>query len=383
MRAQVTDRDAIASLSPLSVIGYLRANGWSRYSDSPGKFSVWVSSDSSAGEIVIPYKRDASDFIALLARALSELEQFEGRSQLDIVRDLLNSGFDVVRLAAKSPSTSDGSIRVDEGLLLFQQAREMLMSAACATVTPRPVFHARKPQLANEYIETARLGQTEHGSFVLTMLSPVSPQFNAHSDTDLFPGDPFERQVVRTLIGAVGLTVEAAEVASTTGTFTPFQDAVSGGVSANLCEALVGLFSVGEPVRMELSVAWALNRPQPPAALSRVALTRDFLPAISEAARMFRARDVLEAYTVQGPVVKLERAENEPEGRVTIYAPIEDVLRKVVVTLSSEDYEKAMAAHREYLQVRVVGDVKREGRSYRVHSHVSFSLVQDDSESLF
>lgn len=223
MKALITDKDAIAALSPLSVIGYLRAKGWQRYSETAGKFSVWINEQKPDAELVIPYKR-ASDYVSLLSGVLRELEIAEERSQLSIIRDLLNSGFDVVRVAAKSPDAAGGSIRIDEGLTLFEEAREILLAAACAAVKPRSVFHARKPQQANEYMETARLGQMEHGSYVLTMLSPVAPQMNAYSDTNLFPEDPFERRVTRTLSRSIGLAVDAAAEASVSGRFEPFQE---------------------------------------------------------------------------------------------------------------------------------------------------------------
>lgn len=377
MRALVTDQEAISSLSPLSVIGYLRARGWTRYSETSGKFSVWINDQCPDAELVIPYKR-ASDFVALLSGVLRELEVAEGRSQLDIIKDLLNSGFDVVRMAARSPDAAGGSIRIEEGLTLFAQAREMLMSAACATVRPRSVFHARKPQQANEYMENARLGQTEHGSYVLTLLSPVAPQLNAYGETDLFPEEPFERQVVRTLARSVNLTVDAAAEASASGSFEPFLAAVAGGVSANLCEAVSRLFQVGAPTSISVSVAWAQNRPMPTDTPSRIVINKDYVPTIAEAARLFRATDTLEDRLVQGPVVKLERDDGEPIGRVTIFAPVEDALRKVVVPLSSQDYDKATTAHREYRPVKVRGDIKRSGRSYLVIEPSGFDFAEDD-----
>ena len=117
---------------------------------------------------------------------MRELETVEDRSQLDILRDLYNSGFDVVRLAALSPNSEDGTVRIEDGVQLFERARDILLAAACATVRPQPVFHSRKPQQATEYMRKARLGQTEHGSYVLTLLSPVAPQLSVHSESDLF-----------------------------------------------------------------------------------------------------------------------------------------------------------------------------------------------------
>jgi hypothetical protein len=94
------------------------------------------------------------------------------------------------------------------------------------------------------------------------LLSPVAPQLTVHSDSDLFPEEPFERVVVQTLARSVGLTMAAAEksATSTNPDFEPFQQAVAGGVSANLCEGIAGFFATVEPTAIELSVAWALKQ---------------------------------------------------------------------------------------------------------------------------
>lgn len=383
MKATIRDADAIGALRPLNVVGYLRAHGWRKFSEFAGKFSVWVHPSHPEAEIVVPLNRAAADFVLRLADNLRELEAVEGRSQFDILRDLLNSGFDVVRLGAKSPGTNDGTVKIDDGVRLFEQAREILLSAACATVRPRAVFHARKPQQANDYMNAARLGQTEHGSFVLTILSPVAPQLNAYSETELFPEEPFERRVINTLAQSVNLAVSAAEQSATAiePNFKPFQDAVNGGVSANLCEAIAGFFKIGDPVSITLSVAWAQNRPSPNVVPSRTMITSDVIPTIEEAARIFRARDTLEEYLVQGPVIKLERPEGQLKGRATIFARVEDAMRKVAVELQETDYALAVQAHREYRSVKVIGDIVREGRSYRIDTPISFAFASDDDEA--
>jgi hypothetical protein len=373
MKATIKDVAAIAALKPLNIIGYLRAHGWEKFSEQQGRFSVWSHPDYREAEIVVPLKREASDFITRLADILSELELAEQRSQLDILQELINSGFDVVRLAAQASGTNDGTIRLDDGVSLVSHARDMLLSSACATVQPRPVFHARKPNQATDYMAKARLGQTEHGSYVLTILSPVAPQLNPSSETGLFPEDPFERRVITTLTRSVNLAVEAASQPD----FAPFQNAVSHGVSANLCEAISGFFKIGDPASIALSVAWSQNRPTPANAATRVIISSDVIPTIEEAARMFRARDTLEDYLVEGTIIKLERA-GQSVGKVTIFGRVEDEMRRLVVELSPSEYDEAARAHTEFRPVRVSGNLLREGRSFRLENPRGFTVLNED-----
>ncbi|MEY9632337.1 hypothetical protein ABIF66_000566 [Bradyrhizobium japonicum] len=383
MKASIKDEQAIGAIRPLNAIGYLRARGWERYGDDADRpFSVWHKSSHPHAEILIPVDRSVSDYVLLLREALGELEAVENRSQLEILRDLYNSGFDVVRLAAQSHRTADGTVDIDEGVMLFERARDTLYAAACATVKPQAVFHSRRPQIATEYMRKARLGQTEQGSYVLTLLSPVAPQLTFHSDTELFPEEPFERRVIETLAQSVRLAVGAAAKASTATSpdFRPFQEAVAGGVSANLCEGIAGLFSASEPTSVELRISWALNRPTPNEVPSHVRISSDLIPTLQEAARLFRAYDRLENYEIKGPVIRLQREETAAFGMVTVLATVEGKMRKVNIALSDADYQKAVLAHHQHRYIRVVGTVARDARTYRLESPVNFDIAADDDD---
>jgi hypothetical protein len=213
-------------------------------------------------------------------------------------------------------------------------------------------------------------------------LSPVAPQLTLHSETDLFPEEPFERRVVQTLGKSVRLAVGAAEISATGNTtdFRPFQTAVAGGVSANLCEGIAGLFAATDPTSVELSISWALNRPIPNDVPSRVRISSDVIPTLQEAARIFRAYDKLENYEIKGPVIKLQREQSASFGMVTVLASVEGRTRKVTMALSDPDYQTAVMAHHEHRYVQVVGTVAREARTYRLENPGNFGLASDDDD---
>lgn len=383
MRASIKDQLAIGAIRHLNAIGYLRAHGWERFGEASGRpFTVWHNAAHPKAEIIIPADRSAADYTLLFREALRELEAVENRSQLEILRDLYNSGFDIVRLASQSTRTADGTVDIEEGVLLFERARDTLYAAACSTVKPQAVFHSRRPQAANDYMRKARLGQTEQGSYVLTLLSPVAPQLTPHGDTDLFPEEPFERRVVQTLARSVRLAVGAAESSVTGADFSPFQEAVAGGVSANLCEGIAGLFAAADPASVELSISWALNRPTPNEVHSRILISSDVVPTLQEAARLFRVFDRIENYEIKGPVIKLQRNQTASFGMVTVLAPVEGRSRKITLALPDRDYQTAVVAHHQHLYVRVVGTLAREGKSYRLENPVNFGLSPDDEDDL-
>jgi len=107
-----------------------------------------------------------------------------------------------------------------------------------------------------------RLGQTEHGSFVVTMMTPVPPmlQYPLLDRTWVdFEEEPYERQVTRRLVGALEASRDAAEKVHSGDDATAFENAVSAGVSANLCNAVSKLLYGSSG--LEISVSWAKTRP--------------------------------------------------------------------------------------------------------------------------
>ena len=175
------------------------------------------------------------------------------RSQIQIFQDLLVTGADVIRLRLADAELADASVPLDEGATFIQKAKDMVLAAACAAVNPRIYYPSRKPAQAMDYIRRARLGQTEPGSFIITIISPVPPSL-AGPNGQLFElAEPYERRVTQMLAGALNSVRQAAEDAATTGKVDSFVRAVPSGVSANLCDAVAGMGSFTEGGRRSTS----------------------------------------------------------------------------------------------------------------------------------
>src|SRR5262245_20334503 len=100
MNARITDPIVLSALRPPEVISYLRSSGWHKAGEQPGQWSRWLRGDQDGDEfeIAVPLNHQFRDFAVRMADVLGVLELFEGRSQLAILRDLLVTGADVIRL---------------------------------------------------------------------------------------------------------------------------------------------------------------------------------------------------------------------------------------------------------------------------------------------
>ena len=98
------------------------------------------------------------------SEVLRTLEHVEQRSQLEILRDLRTSSSDLIRIRASASQTTTGSIPLDLGVRFVEEAREMMLAAACSAIEPRPYYATRKPVQANEYLSRVRMDKPSVGA---------------------------------------------------------------------------------------------------------------------------------------------------------------------------------------------------------------------------
>lgn len=376
MNVTIRDSNVLNSLRPADMLTYLRASGWQRESEIGDKAELWVKSDEGRLEtdLLVPLRRQARDFALRASELLKTLEHVEGRSQQEIVEDIEATSTDTVRIRAISSDAGSGTISLDAGVVLIEQAREIVLAAACATVRPKPYWARRKPAEASEYIKKVRLGQTERGSYVVALQSPVPPVLRASSEPEL----PFERQVTETLSKSLSAVHAAARQAAATGDLEPFRVSVNAGVSANLCDAIVRLFNATPSAEFNVSISWSKSRPSTLGPVYQTTLSSDFIPVIAEASRLFKEIAPEDDFELLGFVERLDRATGMDSGHVAVNTVIEERMRRVGIELRGSDYRTAVTAHAESQPISCTGDLVKMGRSYELHNPRDFQLVNVD-----
>lgn len=171
MRVRISDKQALLSISPTQLMAYLRSKGARQVDEFSGKAAVWSYGDE---ELLVPLATRFADYAARIADILAVLEQKEERSQLQILHDLQYSDFDIIRVKISSEDSKNGSFNLVRSIDFIAKMRELLLAAACAAATYKQHYTGRKPDKAIRFINNVRFGQTEQGSFILQLLSPVT-----------------------------------------------------------------------------------------------------------------------------------------------------------------------------------------------------------------
>jgi hypothetical protein len=384
IRARVTDAEALAARTPAELSMYLRSLGW-RLAERNGTLASWIRSAGDDGEFEVlqPLDPASRDYAARVGDVVATLAVAEDRSELDILRAITEVSDDVHTVRIFPADEPPGLIALEDGVTAYESLRSLVVAGAYPVFAAqhRVVQPARKPQELTDFLRTVRIGPAVEGSYTLSVHTPVPPRLAQHQPL-LFEGEdgrwaedyPVARQVSLRMYAAVRAAHGAAETAllSSDG-LDPFTHAVPEGLSANLCEALVGLGgSVGHPFEVSLSLAAVRGEATE---LAPVRFRRDHLPVLKEAAVELRARTPEEDVVVTGEVVRLHR-EAGGAGEITLVGRVDDQepLRRIWLELPTDDYATAMRAHQEMREVSVAGNLVRRGTRYFLAQPAGFRI---------
>lgn len=134
-------------------------------------------------------------------------------------------------------------------------------------------------------LQRARFGQTELGSFVLTIECDVPPRLQPPlfaDDGD--PDAPLERRTSIRLAQALEGTEAASRESAASGHIDPFRSRARVGVNANLCEAMAEMIECTAAEAIRASFSFALRRPLATRVPRSVVFTSDLSPLLREAA---------------------------------------------------------------------------------------------------
>ena len=148
---------------------------------------------------------------------------------------------------------------------------------------------------------------------------------------------------------------------------------MTNGVSANLCEAVAGLATVGGE-GFEISCHWAPSRRLPEVMPSHLFVSKDIVPYVQAAARAFRANTPIEDAEVRGFVERASRRTGASSGKVTIVGDVDGQPRRIEATLSGNTYRLAVQAHKEEQSIVCYGTVERKGLRYLLTSPHAFQI---------
>ena len=170
MNANISDRNVLLAVSPMALSAYARTAGWAKV-ETYGEHSD-VYAGQSLPEIIIPRTHQLGDYASVVARLIGIFARVAEVGEATLYNDLITADRDVIRARAVDVA-GDGTVDLSSGVKMVRAARDLVLAIACSLSGWRPFYRIGANREANEFLRRMRLGQTEQGSFVVTLLTPT------------------------------------------------------------------------------------------------------------------------------------------------------------------------------------------------------------------
>ena len=354
---------------------YLIANDWHPTTEFKGRAKLWESERYQEHDILQPTNHMASDFTRRVRDLVEVLAETQDKKIDQIVQELNEISEDIIRVRVIHSDVAHGKIAFNDGINLFVKTKELITSAARSLIKPQKGHYGGQvPEVVSNYFDELKLSQTEVGSYVLKVSSPIYMKGGEELDSC---EEPFGRSVSNRIIHSIIKLEKAIDSFKETNNHKYFDEIVSYGVGAALCSALVGLSGKNKNRTIEISI-----QPSPFAGDENLQARSVTVPAsdisiIEHAKNYYLENYTLPNYQLEGQVTELSRKPNDSFGEVTIaetLAGSRKKTRNVEIILNSDMYEEAIKAHTSLETVTITGTLIVLGRKMRLTEVKGFDV---------
>lgn len=353
---------------------YLQSKQWYEDGKIRSVATIWHHRDNEDAEVLVPWP-SAKDYLPRMMQALSTVSAYEGRKIADVVKDVVRQLSNVITVRVIHDDTSDGTIPINDGVLLIAKAKELLSAAAQSVFSKRKQFTGPAPKEAKHYLDTLKLGQTEVGSYVVNVIAPNQPVINIDGFT--VEAVSLAQAITLNLVTSLDALTNASIAYELVGSFEVFDQAVLAGASSNMCDALLGFSGEKHQRNFEITVT-GTSGPLFESESRKFAFNHRHVELLEKVSGYYKDDYVLPQRRLTGYITKLSRPKDEVSGTIIIDSAIGDIERKVRVELSGDDYHMAVLAHDNSRLVRVEGDVHIKSKSARLLDPVNFGVIEFD-----
>lgn len=374
----VNDAEMAARVNPFALAKYALETGWTEVRVRKENIRVFQKEDGADfHEIILPTDRRLSDFSMAMSRCVQELADAEHKSARQVLLYLLNPDSDILKVRLERTDLSAGDILIDDAVALYESTKKLLLSAAQDVFNPAVSHLGRPDTRAAEFVSSCRFGQTEIGSYVISVICPFdTSERDGYQEQALFADAqsqeiPLARTVTARIMNNVSLIRDKISASREEELL-----AGSAAISSNFYDALIGLGIASEQASVEIRADWSPSYRQQSGVSAPVRLTHDYYAPILSLSHKLKGT-VKEDKIIVGRVVQLnsnQEAEKRTEGIAKIaYADEEGKAHKMDIVLNNADYEKAIDAHRDGYYIRAAVRGSTAGRRVKCEN---FSVIE-------
>jgi len=353
--------------------GYLQHKQWFEDGKIRNVATIWHRQDNEDAEVVLPLSY-VKDYWQRMRDALASIASFEERSAHEVLNDVKRLFANVITIRVVHDDTNNGTIPINDGVLLIAKAKDLLSAAARSLYAKRKQFTRGAPKEAKEYLDTLLLGQTEVGSYVVNVIAPMQ-EVAVAVEPEMVTTIPLAQAITSSLVTGLSALEKATATYEERGDLGAFDEAVLAGASSNMCDALLGFSGEKHNRTFEITVTAAPsplfeNKP------AKFVFDGKCVEVLEKATGYYKGDYILPERRLTGYITKLSRPKDETSGTITLDSIVGDVERKVKVELTGDDYHQAVVAHDNSKIVRVEGDVHIKSKSAQLLNPKNFGVIE-------
>lgn len=361
-------------INPFVIKRYLKAKGWIPFKTNRDDISIFqYIKDGQFEQVTIPNDRTLFDYSMALYQAVKAVADVEGKPIEQMLLTLLNPHSDIIKIRIDNPGIEPGNIPFDAAVDLYENARKLIAASARDVLHPRNYHAGRPDDSIQKFVSKCRFGQTEIGSYVVPLVCPfMDVDIGAYEQLTIFDkadecAESLTRKVTRHLIEGICSIKTAIDTESE----------LNIPVSANFCDAVVGICGQCAGALVDFHVQWSPVVRKNIPAYSIVRLNSDYIAPIEAISKTLKPNQE-QTMRILGRVKELS-ADPLPENRLGGHIKVAYLDKKgkagvLTASLDAESYAKAIEAHQKGLYVSLEGTIPEGNRNMDCSS---FSIIAD------
>lgn len=318
--------DLTEKINPHAVVGYLKNTGWMQYKTKKEYIKIFqkITDKEEFYQVIVPIDKTLTDYKKAMFDAIEQIAFLEGQSTEELMLYLLNPSTDILKIRLQKKDVESGSIFFDDAINLFENAKKLIAATALDVLHPKHIHQGRPEEAVSQFINNCKFGQTEIGSYVISVVCPFAEldeseeyrQLSFFSDEEKC-ANSLTRMVTKRIMSNVSnikANIDNGEIDKL------ISEEEGMMISANFYEALTGMNISEQDAAVEFIAQWSPVVKTNRCDQGRITLTHDYYQPITMAIE--KIRETINTHTkIVGRVKKLESipdASKRTNGKVTI-----------------------------------------------------------------
>ena len=315
-------------------------------------------------QINIPCDRNFSDYSYAIRKVVHILSFTESKSEEQLILELLNPMSDILRVRHISSSVENGSILFEDAINLYDNAKKLLPNAAFDVTCYKKIYKGRIADSVQEFISKCRYGQTEIGSYVISLVCPFmnigddghAQQLSIFSDEEN-ASVSITRRATRKVMDSISIIKETIEEGKN---LSDLIEDESKQISVSFIESLTNMNLITPGSSLEIKAKWAPTIRNNISQKNVVEMSHDYYSPLQSVVEKYKADDEKESYVIEGKIADLKatpQLEKRTKGTAKLVYIAEDSSRtkSIQLILDPENYNNAIHAHQNGKTIRAVG----------------------------